>query len=343
MYIVTYKVQSKNLDKAAEAIAIGQSIGNPSIRSSLEITNSINESKAVILEVNKDGTIIIGYKWRNLNRHTDIAQILCTIQGGQSDIDVLDSCQVIDIDFGNINFIYNKKWKHPTYRPLVGGIIKPKTGLSIEQLLDITKQMCDGGIDWIKEDEILSDASYLPLTDRVEHITKLLEQYPNVMYCFCVNGSPKHYLRQLHFIKDTGAGVHTNFWSGLNVYEDANNLNVFSHFQRSGIRILTDPRNPWAITWPIIIKLAIIQGIDSIHIGMIGGYYPDGYDEVYKGLSLCQQHNRIGTLSCGMNPDIARKLKQELGNNFMANVGGWLHVGSSIENNVKEMMKAVNS
>lgn len=332
MYSVTYKIKSRDIEKAANAIAIGQSIGNPDIRNSYE-----NQKFAAEIFDISNNIVKITYKDINLNNPTDVAQILCTIQGGQSDIDLIEECKVIDIDvkIGK----HKKLWDHPTNRPLIGGIIKPKAGLNISQLCDIVSKMCDGGIDWIKEDEILSDPSYLPLKYRAEKIAKLLEKYPNVKYCACVNGSPAHYLNQLDIIREHNLGAHTNFWSGLGVYKDASD--IFQHFQRSGIRILTDDRNPFAISWPVIVKLALLQNIDSIHVGMIGGYYPPSKElEVFKAIELCTQHNRLPTLSCGMTPDVATKIKEQIGNNWIAAVGGWLHTGNITEN-VKLMKKAI--
>lgn len=331
MYRVTYKIKSNDIIAAANAIAIGQSIGNPTIRNSYENTNHAAE----VLDISED-IVVIGYKYQNLNRKTDVAQILCTIQGGQSDIDLINECKVLDINIEMPS--YKKVWIHPTNRPLVGGIVKPKAGLTKEQLVDIVKRMCDGGIDWIKEDEILSDPIYLPVEERVEVVDKLLESYPSVMYCVCVNGGPSHYLKQVDAVKKSNLGIHTNFWSGLGCYEDA--TNIFQHFQRSGIRILTDERNPFSISWEVITKLAVMQGIDSIHAGMIGGYYPADVNEVLECIKICNEHNRIPTLSCGMNPDVAKKIKDKIGNNWLAAVGGWLHTGD-ISNNVQKMRKAI--
>lgn len=331
MYKVIYEVDSNDIKAAADAIAIGQSIGNPTIRNSYENVNHAAE----VLDIN-DNIVTIGYKYQNLNRKTDVAQILCTIQGGQSDIDSIIKCKVIDIDIDIPT--YSKVWNHPVDRPLVGGIVKPKAGLTEDQLVEIVKRMCDGGIDWIKEDEILSDPLYLPVAKRVELIDRVIEQYPNVMYCVCVNGSPSHYLEQISLVKQSKLGIHTNFWSGLGCYEDAKN--IFQHFQRSGIRILTNERNPFSISWEVITKLAVLQGIDSIHAGMIGGYYPSNIKEVYGCIKICNDNNRIPTLSCGMNPDVAKKIKDEIGNNWLAAVGGWLHTGD-ISENVREMRKAI--
>ncbi len=329
---VVYQVKSKDVKAAAHAIAIGQSIGNPTIRNGYE-----NNDHAAEISYVHNEEVVIKYKNKNLNRPTDVAQLLCTIQGGHTDIDIIDECRIRDI-FVDIPE-YKKIWHHPTDRPLVGGIIKPKSGITVSQLTEIIERMCDGGIDWIKEDEILSDPAYLPLSVRAEAVAKVLDKYRNVMYCMCVNGDPVHFLRQRKHAEDHGLGIHTNFWSGLGIYE---NPSVYQHFQRSGIRILTDERNPFSISWKVITTLAIMQGVDSIHAGMIGGYYPGDEQEVFDSLYLCRDHNRIATLSCGMNPDTAKSIKDRIGNNWLAAVGGWLHEGDITEN-VRKMRKAVES
>lgn len=331
MYKVTYKVKARDISAAANAIAIGQSIGNPSIRNTYEN----HDHAAEVIDIYQDH-VVIGFKYKNLNRKTDVAQILCTIQGGQSDIDIVKECRIVDLDIDIPKL--KPAWKVPTTRPFIGGIIKPKAGLTEDQLIDITYRMVMGGIDWIKEDEILSDPNYLPYQKRAEVIHNLIKN-KDVMYCLCTNGSPIHYLEQLVLAKRYSLGVHTNFWTGLGAYEDCGT--TFQHFQRSGIRILTDERNPFGIDWPVIVKLAIMQGVSSIHVGMLGGYYPSRETEVLKAIELCKQYNVIPTLSCGMNPEVAKRIQYRIGNYWLAAVGGWLHEGD-ITRNVEEMINAVS-
>ena len=85
-----------------------------------------------------------------------ISQLLCFLMGGHLDIDIIETCQLRQLDgieklfsptFGISGMrqfcgVYNK--------PLLGGIVKPKTGLSPHQLLDLTKQLVDGGVNFIK-------------------------------------------------------------------------------------------------------------------------------------------------------------------------------------------------
>jgi ribulose 1,5-bisphosphate carboxylase large subunit-like protein len=340
-YRVTYHVESTDIPKAAEAIVIGQSVGNPNIRSSYETAAGIIQSIAELISI--DGNkVVIDFKWRNLHSLKDIGQMLCTINGGQSDIGLINVCRIVDIELNQpfTKKTPTKKLNETRNRPLIGSIVKPKAGLNDEQLVDIVTQMCNGGIDFIKEDEILADPAYLPLERRLELIQPIMEQHPDTVYTYCVNGNPAHLIEQLDLVKAyRGDGVHINFWSGLGAYADSNERGLFTHFQRSGIRAYTDPRNPFGIDWSVIVKLAIYQGIDSIHAGMIGGYYPGDHQEVRDAVALCQEHNVWAALSCGMTPDIAKTIRDEIGNNWLANVGGWLHSGDDVESQIKTFIR----
>ena len=101
MYKVTYKIDSDNIEAAAHAIAIGQSIGNPSIRT--EYDNHSHAAEILSIEKNE---VVIGYQYKNLNSVRDVAQMLCTIKGGQSDINVMTSCRIVDIKINIINKRY---------------------------------------------------------------------------------------------------------------------------------------------------------------------------------------------------------------------------------------------
>lgn len=348
-YTVTYEVEGPDIAAAAHNIAIGQSIGNPNIRSEIEMSANIKEMEALVDSI--DGNIVKikfplkAWTWPN------ISQLLCTIQGGQSDISLVKRCRVIDIEglpymnkpvLGMANF---KRRVGAENRPLFGGIIKPKSGLTEVQLLDIVKQMVDGGVDFIKEDEILADNEYLSVRQRVDAVTNLLEKSSSkVVYSYCVNADPIELIHNLTTVKNHGGEcVHINFWSGLGAYTSSNKIGLVTHYQRSGIRILSDPDNKFSIAWPVLVKLGVMAGIDTMHVGMLGGYYPEGESEqeTLEAISICANNDRVAALSCGMNPNVARQIRGMIGDNWMANIGGWLHTGESIYKKVYEMRKSL--
>lgn len=344
-YTVTYEVHSNDIPRAAHEIAIGQSIGNPNIRSEIEMSDNIQEFSAQVLSI-ENNTVKIkfpldAFTWPN------ISQLLCIIQGGQSDIENVQRCRVVDIEglpYMDSPVLGLSKFKEKVgaqSRPLFGSIVKPKSGLKLDQLKTIVTQMIDGGSDFIKEDEIMADNSYLPLETRVKAISKIISDKSwNGVYAYCINADPLQLYHNLNTLKSNGGDAcHINFWSGLGAYSTARSAGIITHYQRSGIRILTDPGNKFSIAWSVLVKLGVMAGIDTMHVGMLGGYYPEGesVEETLDAINFCVKNDRVPALSCGMNPKTAAEVQEAIGNNFMANVGGWLHTGDSIYEKVKEM------
>ena len=85
----------------------------------------------------------------------------------------------------------NRKYVNSYDKPLLGAIIKPKIGIKPNVLLDMVKQLVDGGVDFIKEDEIMSNPLICPLEERVELISNYLaKQTKKVVLCHTVNCDP---------------------------------------------------------------------------------------------------------------------------------------------------------
>lgn len=354
-YTVTYEVDGPDIPKIAHEIAIGQSIGNPNIRSEIENSPNIKDFAANIESI--EGNIVKISFNRNAFIWPNVNQLMCIIMGGHTDILGVDKCRVIDIDIdidtqGPV--LGMSGWKErldAQHRPLFGAIIKPKSGLNMDQYMSIVKDMVYGGADFIKEDEIMAHNLYLPLEKRVEAV----EHLKNIsgwkgFFAYCINADPMELLgniKKIHYHTCTSnvvGGCHINFWSGLGAYTTARGFDIATHYQRSGIRILTDPSNKYSVSWPVLVKLGCMAGVDSMHVGMLGGYYPEGEseEETLEAISICEKYNVIPSLSCGMNPVLAREIKERIGNNFMASVGGWLHTGDSLIKKVKEMRESLD-
>ncbi len=344
-FCVKYYLASKvSLYDAAWNVAVGQSVGNPSVRSRWETDELIDRHCCKIvgsidgLKSKKEGFVEILFPIVNIDFFSDgIAQILCMIAGGQVDIDSITKCHVVDIEFAshimaqmpkpafgitgtrNLTDVYDK--------PLLGGIIKPKTGMSVHSLVDMTKELIDGGVNFIKEDEILANPSFCSLEERVWRISDLTKKH-NIIYCFCINSDPEFILKRVQTVLDYGGnGIHINVWSGLGSYMSIRRKfpNVFVHFQKSGDAFFTNPNNQFAIYWNVICKLAVMSGVDSIHAGMWGGYKNNNVDELQETLKILRDGNVIPALSCGMNPGLVKAISNRFGIDYMANVGGAIH------------------
>lgn len=345
-YIIVdyYLASTTNLRDAAWNLAIGQSVGNPNVRNHWETDELFENHSAIVVGIEKDletqreGNVKIAFPVRNIDFKTDgVSHFLCMIMGGQLDIDIVRKCHVLDVSFPES---VKQDFKGPKFgitgireftgvrnQPLLGGIVKPKTGISPSILLDMVREMVEGGINFIKEDEILSSPGFCRIEERVPLIADYLRD-KNVIYAVCINSDPQYVLERVKTVYSLGGNaVHVNFWSGLGVYKSIRDLDlpIFLHFQKSGDKILTNKSHDFHIDWDVICKLATMMGADTIHSGMWGGYMSDNENDLRKTLGILTSGNTLPALSCGMHPGLVQAITERFGIDYMANVGGALH------------------
>ena len=346
-FVVTYKLESdKNLRDAAWNIAIGQSVGNPNVRNRWETEDLFKNHSCLILadetelQNKTSGEVKIAFPVINTDWETDgISHLLCQIMGGHVDIDLVKKCRVIKLDlpqsvtkhFARPKFGISgmRKFTGQYEKPMLGAIIKPKIGITPETLLDMVKELVDGGVDFIKEDEIMSNPSFCPLDKRVEMISNYLHsQSRNVVFCHTINCDP-HILsdrvRRIHSLG--GNGVHINVWSGYGSYNSIRKLDlpIYLHFQSSGAKVVTSVNNQFSISWSVICQLATLMGVDTIQTGMVGGYSNDDPQEILECIKVLREGNTVPALSCGLHPGLVDKITSLVGNDYLGNAGGAIH------------------
>ncbi len=325
-------------------MAIGQSVGNPNVRNAWETDELFENHSCIILgdeeelRKEKDGEVKIAFPIANTDWTADcVSHLLCQVMGGQMDIAEVEKCHLLKLDLPPS---VEKMFLGPKYgidgireftgchdKPLFGGIVKPKIGVTPETLLEMVKEMVEGGVNFIKEDEIMSNPACCPIEERVPLIMDYLKD-KKVVYAVCINADPAHVLDRVRMVKDLGANaVHINFWSGLGVYKSIRDLDLdlFIHFQKSGDKVLTNKNHDYHIEWDVICDLAGLMGVDFIHAGMWGGYMPYDEDELRETLSILQDRNVLPALSCGMNPGLVQAINGRFGVDYMANTGGAIH------------------
>lgn len=352
-FTVEYDMGSRTtIEEAAQALAIGQSIGNPNIRSRYETAEIIENNLARVESI--EGTRVkIQFPLININLDQDgISHLLCMIQGGQLDIDIITRCRIMDIDIGHFEKITPKfgltgirQFTGIYDRPLLGCIIKPKIGLKPKELGQIVQMMIDGGTNIIKEDEILASPSFCSLEDRLKVVRDVIKDH-KVIYLTCINADADRLFDKVKTVADSGVnGIHFNFWGGIGNYRAIRKLDqpLVFHYQKSGDKILTGKENPFGIEWRVLCKLAVLSGVDTIHAGMWGGYLNDDPDELNSIMHLLSSNNIVPALSCGMNAEVIPRVTAKFGIDYLANVGGAVHTNpEGITAAVRELRNAID-
>lgn len=344
-FIVEYKLASQtNLRDAAWNIAIGQSVGNPNVRNQWE-TDELFENHSCLVLANEDsltklkeGTVKIAFPVANIDFKTDgISHLLVNIMGGQMDIDNVTKCGVVGIEFPkSVEDIFLgpkfgitgiREYTKTFDKPLFGAIVKPKIGISPQTLLEMVKELVEGGVNFIKEDEIMSNPAFCTIEERVPLVMEYLKD-KNVIYSVSIHSDYPYLLDRVKRVYELGGNsVHINFWCGLGSYRAIRELDlpIFIHFQKSGDKIFTNRNHAYYIDWLVICKLAGMMGVDFIHTGMIGGYYKWPEDEVLDSMKILHSYGVMPTLSCGFNAGMTDWVTNKVGVDYMANVGGGVH------------------
>ena len=346
-YIATYEVTSNtSLKDVAWNLAIGQSVGNPSVRNEWETDELFENHSCIILgdehklETVLGGIVEIAFPVANTDWKTDgISHMLCQLMGGHVDIDVFEKCRLVKLELPET---VTRHFKGPKFgitgirkftkqynKPIFGSIVKPKIGISPKVLLDMVKQMVDGGVDFIKEDEIMSNPAVCKLEKRVDMIANYLaKQSRKVIFCHTINCDPHVLVDRVQMVHELGGnGVHINVFSGYGAYNSIRkqNLPLFLHYQSSGAKVTTDVNHRFSISWPVMCQLATLMGADTIQTGMVGGYSNDDPEEIKQCLDILRAGNTLPTLSCGFHPGLLGKVSGIAGVDYLANVGGAVH------------------
>ncbi len=157
--------------------------------------------------------------------------------------------------------------------PLIGTIIKPSVGLDAEQTAAEVRKLIDGGIDFIKDDELQADGPNCPFDERVDAVMREVNAGADrlgrkVMYAFNLTGDLDQMKRRHDRVLDLGgscvmASLNSIGLVGLRELRRHSALPIHAH--RNGWGYLSrSPAIGWDYApWQQLWRLA---GADHLHV-----------------------------------------------------------------------------
>ncbi len=172
-----------------------------------------------------------------------------------------------------------------TGRPLIGTIVKPSIGLSPAETAAMVAQLCEAGIDFIKDDELQADGEVCPFEARVRAVMPVINAHAErtgrkVMYAFNLTGEVDEMRRRHDLVLAHGgtcvmASANSVGLTGLLALRRHAELPI--HLHRNGWGYLS--RHP-ALGWdyPAWSALWRLAGADHMHVNGIRNKFcePDG-------------------------------------------------------------------
>jgi len=222
-------------------------------------------------------------------------------------------------------------------RPLLLNMIKPCTGFGPEAGAAFFAESARGGVDVIKDDELLGNTSFSAMLDRVSAYCRAAEQvYEEVghraVYCPNITDRPERVVENARRAQELGAGmVMVNaVAAGLGVVqavaEDRDvTIPVLSHYAGTG-SLAENPRA--GIASPLLLgKLCRLAGADVAMFGSVYSTYPllrEKYLRTahFQTMPLYDLKPTMPSVGGGIHPGTAVRIIEDIGFDVMLAVGG---------------------
>lgn len=262
-------------------------------------------------------------EWPMENIGTDLATLQTTIAGNLFELQELFACRVQDLRLP-AEFVAahpgpafglpgTRKLLGDVTGAMIGTIVKPNVGLTEDAFRSVVRELARASIDLIKDDELMTDPTYLPLERRVAIATEEIRAAEQVtghptMYAFNITGDLAG-LRRRHDLVVAAGGrcvmlnVPVMGLPALAWLRDFAEVPIHGH--RAGLA--ASMRSPaLGLSYRVWQQLARLAGADHLHVSGLGGKFYETDDEIAGnvGSLLAPLGGTLGpvpTLSSGQN------------------------------------------
>ena len=171
--------------------------------------------------------------------------------------------------------------------PLIGTIIKPSVGLNPHETAEQVKMLVDGGIDFIKDDELQADGTYCPFEERVTAVMRVVNDAAQrtgrkTMVAFNITGELDQMKRRHDWVLRHGgtcvmACLNSIGLVGITALRRHSALPIHAH--RAGWGFMSrSPALGWDFAaWQPLWRLA---GVDHLHVNGLRNKFSESDDTV---------------------------------------------------------------
>ncbi|WPU91888.1 ribulose-bisphosphate carboxylase large subunit family protein [Mucilaginibacter sabulilitoris] len=254
----------------------------------------------------------IEVSWSVENFGYNLPVLISTLQGNLYELTQFTGLKLMDIELPES---YSNHFRGPRFgiegcrqltqvykRPLIGTIIKPSIGMTPAQTAQLVQVLAEAGIDFIKDDELLSKSANSSFNDRVDAVMKVINNHADktgkkVMYAFNISDEIDTMLRRYEYVINAGGtcamlSLNSVGLAGVKKICDQRELAIHGH--RNGWGMLN--RHPLlGIEFPAYQKLWRLAGVDQIHVNGIQNKFWESDDSVVRSIEACLKPLANGT------------------------------------------------
>ncbi|HAX20253.1 MAG TPA: ribulose 1,5-bisphosphate carboxylase [Hydrogenophaga sp.] len=230
--------------------------------------------------------------WSTDNMGISLPNVLATVAGNLFELQCVSGLRITDLQLPPI---FSTVYRGPAFGiagtrrlagvasgPLIGSIIKPSVGLSPELTALEARKLIDGGIDFIKDDELQAGGPHCPFEDRVRAVMHEVHAGADrlgrkVMVAFNLTGELDEMKRRHDFVHAQGGTcvmLSLNSVGLVGLHELRRHSVLPIHAHRNGWGYLS--RHP-ALGWDYRAwhKLWRLAGADHLHVNGLANKFSE--------------------------------------------------------------------
>jgi len=178
--------------------------------------------------------------------------------------------------------------------PLIGTIIKPSVGMTPAETAAMTAQLVEGGIDFIKDDELQSDGPHCPFVDRVAAVMDVINGHAQktgkkVMFAFNLTGEVDEMRRRHDAVLNAGGtcvmvSVNSAGLPGVTSLRRHSQLPIHAHRNGWG---MFDRSPAIGMSYLAYQKFWRVAGVDHIHVNGLRNKFCESDESVIASAREC--------------------------------------------------------
>lgn len=242
--------------------------------------------------------------WPLENVGTNLPALVSTVQGNLYEIRAFTGLRLLSLDLPDA---FTGHFRGPRFgiqgtraragvqgRPLIGTIIKPSVGLTPEQTAERVRVLVEAGIDFIKDDELMTSPPHSPFPARVKAIMDVINAHADrtgrkVLYAFNLTDELDAMKRNYDTILAHGgtcAMVSINAVGMVATKAVCDLGELVIHGHRNGWGMLT--RSPaLGMDFAAYQALWRLAGVDQLHVNGIANKFWESDDSVVASIAAC--------------------------------------------------------
>ncbi|HKD06757.1 MAG TPA: ribulose-bisphosphate carboxylase large subunit family protein [Bryobacteraceae bacterium] len=242
--------------------------------------------------------------WPISNMGPSLPNLLATVAGNLFELKPFSGLKLLDV---TLSPAFLSRYQGPQFAvsgtrrftgvstgPLIGTIIKPSVGLTPEATAASVEALVEGGIDFIKDDELQADGPHCPFADRLREVMKVINRHAEKtgrkpMYAFNITGEIDDMLRRHD---DVAAADGTCIMVSMNSV----GLPALVALRRHSQLAIHGHRNGWGIydrspaigmSYIAYQKFWRMAGVDHMHVNGIDNKFCESNESVIASAKEC--------------------------------------------------------